>query len=292
MKRYLSRAECGDIPCPAESVEPLALLGKRYVTPSPIAGVDEYTGSRESTSGDRLRVVVVSLGLTFLGYVVGVVFASLGFAVVQGLGVPVGERPLVQTAITIVALQGIAFGGVSLAYLAGNAEFDLVGIGVPSLRELGVGLVGLVGLFVGAAALIAVFTSVGVEFPTPTVVERGRQNPEIALLLVPLAYLLIAPGEELLFRGVIQGALRRAYSPVAGVVIATAIFAIPHFFNVAQSGLTAGSGAYLFVIFALGLILGGLYEYTGNLAVPIVVHGTWNAFQFLNLYFQSTGGWG
>jgi len=42
----------------------------------------------------------------------------------------------------------------------------------------------------------------------------------------------------------------------------------------------------------ISLLLGGLYEYTRNLVVPILVHGTYDAIIFLALYAVATGAGG
>ncbi len=43
------------------------------------------------------------------------------------------------------------------------------------------------------------------------------ENPDVLLLLIPASFLLIGPGEELLFRGVVQGRLRDYFGLMSGV---------------------------------------------------------------------------
>jgi hypothetical protein len=114
----------------------------------------------------------------------------------------------------------------------------------------------------------------------------GQQNPRLLLLLMPLAVLVIGPSEELLFRGAIQGVLRKAYTPVPAIVIASLLFAVGHF--TAYTG--DGRASTLLVILLLGGILGVIYEYTDNIVVPSLVHGLYNVAAFLQLYLSATGG--
>jgi membrane protease YdiL (CAAX protease family) len=69
--------------------------------------------------------------------------------------------------------------------------------------------------------------------------------------------LLAALGEETLFRGILQ----REW----GLLAAAVLFALAH----------VGRGLTLFSIWALleGLLFGWLYQITGNLLVPMIVHG-------------------
>ncbi|SHJ34606.1 hypothetical protein SAMN02745146_2862 [Hymenobacter daecheongensis DSM 21074] len=96
--------------------------------------------------------------------------------------------------------------------------------------------------------------------------------------LIGLLVIAIVPAisEELVFRGVIQRNLVQWFgSRHAGVWLAAAIFSAIHF------------QFFGFVPrFVLGLILGYLYEWSGNILVPIVAHFTQNAFQLLLLYLQ------
>lgn len=68
--------------------------------------------------------------------------------------------------------------------------------------------------------------------------------------------------EELLFRGVIQDGLTGPLGSAWALVIASALFGLAHAVN----------AAYFFMTFLVGLYLGGLYQFTGNLLVPILVH--------------------
>ena len=92
-----------------------------------------------------------------------------------------------------------------------------------------------------------------------------------------------AVGEELIFRGVIQQNLVRWFSPHVGVWLGAAIFSAIHF------------QFFGFVPrFVLGLVLGYLYLWSGNILVSMAAHFAQNAFQLLILYLTQRGlfGWG
>jgi len=101
---------------------------------------------------------------------------------------------------------------------------------VPGLRDVAVVVLGyglaFASLFVG----VALVSLVQVDTGTNQAAAVAMENPEIILLLVPASILLIGPGEEALFRGVVQGRLREVFDPVPGILIPSAIFAGLHFF--------------------------------------------------------------
>ncbi len=99
----------------------------------------------------------------------------------------------------------------------------------------------------------------------------------VVIALVP------AVSEELVFRGVIQKNLVRWFSPHVGVWLGAAIFSAIHF------------QFFGFVPrFLLGLVLGYLYLWSGNILVSMAAHFTQNAFQLLLIYLAQHGrfGWG
>ena len=99
----------------------------------------------------------------------------------------------------------------------------------------------------------------------------------VVIALVP------AVSEELVFRGVIQKNLVRWFSPHVGVWLGAALFSAIHF------------QFFGFVPrLVLGLVLGYLYLWSGNILVSMAAHFTQNAFQLLLLYLAQRGqfGWG
>lgn len=74
--------------------------------------------------------------------------------------------------------------------------------------------------------------------------------------------LMAGIGEELLFRGVIQAGLTGLVGPMTALAIASLLFGLAHALTVAYFVLTCLMGVYL----------GWLYQATGNLLVPIMVH--------------------
>lgn len=103
-------------------------------------------------------------------------------------------------------------------------------------------------------------------------------------LLVGLLVIAVVPAvaEELVFRGVIQQNLVRWFgSQHAGVWAAAAIFSAIHF------------QFFGFVPrFVLGLGLGYLYAWSGNILVSMAAHFTQNAFQLVLLYLVQRGAFG
>lgn len=89
---------------------------------------------------------------------------------------------------------------------------------------------------------------------------------------VVLISLLAGLGEEMLFRGVAQAGLGELFTPAIGLVAAAVLFGAAH----------AVSPAYFVIASLMGLYLGALYLWTGNLLVPIAVHALydWIAIRF------------
>jgi membrane protease YdiL (CAAX protease family) len=84
---------------------------------------------------------------------------------------------------------------------------------------------------------------------------------ELAVLMVVTGF-----GEEMLFRGFLQGLLEGALGPLAGLAAASVIFGLAHPVSVAYFVVTALMGVYL----------GLLWNETENLLAPVVAHGLYD----------------
>ena len=98
---------------------------------------------------------------------------------------------------------------------------------------------------------------------------------------------LAGVGEELLFRGLLQGAianvLQAQLPPIPATWIALAIA------SVVFGLMHPITRTYAFLCMLVGLYLGGLWIYTENLLVPIIIHA---AYDFVALvYLARSTGW-
>lgn len=78
--------------------------------------------------------------------------------------------------------------------------------------------------------------------------------------------LVAGVGEEMLFRGVIQDAIARSTGPWVALVVASVIFGAMHSITRTYSVVATG----------LGLWLGGVYLWTGNLLVAMIAHALYD----------------
>ncbi len=130
------------------------------------------------------------------------------------------------------------------------------------LRGLGLGLLATI-----PPVIFALFStsSLGTRLPALRgVYDRVKTilgEPLLRMSGVEMCLLAAAAGvgEEVLFRGVIQGLFA---DPLWGLAITSVIFGLLH-------ALTA---MYFLIATAIGLYLGWLYQTTDHLLVPIIVH--------------------
>ncbi|WP_128478868.1 CPBP family intramembrane glutamic endopeptidase [Halorussus pelagicus] len=243
------------------------------------------SGPARSSSKPRSLVVAAALGVG--GYVFAAVIVAVATLAVMFAGVPLMDRPALLLGLSVVMGQGVAFGTFALGYLASTDRgFDFVKVRIPTLRDVGWSVLGTLGLFAGLIVVSTIFTLLGVQSASNAVTEFGEQDPRVFLLLVPLSFLFIGPGEELLYRGVVQGRLREAFGPWVAIAAASVVFAAVHVFSLQG----AGKLAYIAILLVLSPILGLAYERTGNIVVPSLIHGAFNAVQFYLAYLGATGG--
>ena len=230
---------------------------------------DSDRGDPWSHEGEgKVRAILVGLGLTIAGFLVSLV-GGVAFIV-----------PLILLEIDIqstgpfLALTAVGQVGFLLLGYAYARYTDLtVHVSRPSTRELGWGLVGVVAALVvaiGVSALLAALDLV----PGSVIGDAVVSDPTLVLGLAALSIVLVAPAEEFLFRGVIQGRLRRSLGPVGAVLGSSLLFGSLHLGN--YTGETAAVVAGAVLIACVGTVFGVLYERTENLVVPIVAHAVYN----------------
>jgi hypothetical protein len=251
---------------------------------------DALSDSRSATSGGagaervdtRARLVAVAVGAAL-------VVVALLASVLAAIPVVLFTADLTSPGFLVTSLVAtqLAFLAVGLAYVGWRLGTDALGLRLPTRREAGwIGGATLAALAV-AALTTALGGVLGVE-PTRSVLEPYIvADPTVLLVLGALSVVLVAPAEELLFRGAIQTRIGRAFGPVLTVGLSSLLFASIHVFN-----FVGGSTGVLFAtgtIFAVGVVLGTAYERTGNLAVPVLVHGVYNAVLFVTAYVTTVG---
>jgi uncharacterized protein len=110
----------------------------------------------------------------------------------------------------------------------------------------------------------------GPEQIVQTFVNADGLKEKIPMMLFAI---LIAPAaEEFVFRGYIYATLRRYCGPLASLIFSSVVFALIH-----------TSVSALLPLFLLGLFFAIAYEKTGNLAVPMMMHGLFNAINIVAL---------
>lgn len=231
-----------------------------------------------------------------------------GYALAGAVGAAVGGIFTAFVATTLAGLA-IAVSGTSLStvprfgilFIAGALGMVAMAAGYPAVRGLSIrtyvgsrlpsgrDLLWAAAGYIGAMALIftagMILTLIQVQPDTTNrAAQAGIENPELLLWLVPLSFLVIAPAEELLFRGIIQGRLREAFEPIVAIPVTAGLFALVHYFS-----LTGGSGARFIaiaILFLPSLVFGYAYERTRNIVVPILIHGAYNSTLILLVYIS------
>ena len=84
-------------------------------------------------------------------------------------------------------------------------------------------------------------------------------------------FLLVAVGEEIVFRGFIFRMIDERFNFVAALVVSALIFGFIHMGN---SNATLWSSVAIAV--EAGLLLGAAYKYSGTIWLPIGIHWAWN----------------
>jgi len=241
---------------------------------------------------ERVRSLVHSVGLIIAAFAFGILLVLLAGVLFRTTGIitDTGPVPAWINAL-ITGLQFFGFYVVCLVYIYLRIENRrLVNIDIPSLRDVGWTILGFVGLIVLLLLVTRIMSFLNINPAENAAITQGQQQPIYFLYLIPIAFLLNGPAEELLFRGLVQGLFRRAYGILPAVLFASALFGLVHIVALIQSNpSTIELISTLVVISVLGGVLGLVYEWSQNLVVPMVIHALFNAMQFGMQYLRTTG---
>jgi len=227
--------------------------------------------SAQSDDHAILRPVGVAIGLAVAGFLVNV-----GASFVAGLiaALALGPEAVLNDGTVQFALglpgQLLVF-GFALGYVRWRS-LDLP-ISLPSRNE---------SLLIGATVVASVAAAFGLTLlrralsgsVTSTIGGMVSATPSLALWIGVTSVFLIAPAEELLFRGAVQGRLGERFGTWPSVAGASTLFAGWHLLNF--DGTALGTLLAAGVVGAVSLLWGYAYERTGNFAVPVLTHGLYN----------------
>lgn len=141
------------------------------------------------------------------------------------------------------------------------------------LREFALAIPLLIGLLIAETVVATVLThlvkaEVGSGAPL-TRLRDAPNDPRLYLLLIPM-FTLGPLAEELFFRGFLYNALRRGMTPPLAAAIQGLVFALAHY------GSPYAQAGGLAIIFFIGVVLVGVYEWRKTLWAPIALHGLYN----------------
>ncbi len=184
----------------------------------------------------------------------------------------------------LTTLQNAVFAGAALYVVSRKYRLPLSSIGltggawvrrllaaaIASAAALGGNIVGqnltifTAGLFVGTQAATDFVTQQTASTPVFRLLRDFRAPADVALLVLLVAC-VVPVGEEIFFRGLAYGALRRALGRHTAVFASALFFAAAHVQPVE-----------FLPILILGIVLAYLYEYTGSLVPGMIAHAVNN----------------
>jgi membrane protease YdiL (CAAX protease family) len=91
------------------------------------------------------------------------------------------------------------------------------------------------------------------------------ENPALAVPGLLVLFVVVAPMEEVVYRGLVHAELAAAFGVAGRVVLGASLFGAMHF-------LLSGGVSSLLLTGAGGLVFAAAYERTDNLVVPVAIH--------------------
>jgi ABC-2 type transport system permease protein len=196
--------------------------------------------------------------------------AALTFFVIQGVAVvfqtaalkfPLGGRTIW---IAFFVAGAITYGVVRFIYWRAGTQGVPVFVGGhrPLRASLGWGVAGGAAAAVCGIGYLAAASALGL-FPSPRATPIA--DPNLPYWLAAAAIGAAPVFEEFIFRGLIFGGLRRSLNLPAAALASAAIFGLIH------------PAAAVIPVAIMGLIAALVYERTGALTAPMLVHAVYNA---------------
>ncbi|MFB6114368.1 MAG: lysostaphin resistance A-like protein [Halodesulfurarchaeum sp.] len=246
--------------------------------------VSDWAGHSREQLLSRAQFAAAALLIGIVGLLVGSAF-SIAFASILDRSSVILQRG----ASTIAFSAGL--GVVAIGYLSlTDRDYSYIDVASLSRRDLMFGIVGVLAMFALLLGIGALTSILDIPSTQHGLIEEARDRPIVLLYFVPLSWLVIGPGEELLARNIIQKHLYDGYSRGSAVLVATTVFTVIHVPAYASTNAVAVF-ATLLRLFFVSLVLGIVYERTENLVVAALVHGTFNAVQFGVAYLAIVSGY-
>ncbi len=155
--------------------------------------------------------------------------------------------------------------------------------------KLGMGLFG--GLTVISLIISVVVIVILLQYDESIIDTLNRPNPllevspNVAWLMVAVSFLVIGPAEEFLFRGFMYGGILnitkgKYWLPLA--IGSSILFALVHGYYAVTYGIASIIPFVTIIFFSIAMSI--TYYYTGgNLLIPILIHGAYDATGFLTV---------
>ena len=155
--------------------------------------------------------------------------------------------------------------------------------------KLGFGMFG--GLTIISLFISVIVIAVLLQFDQSTIDILNKPNPvlevppNVAWLMIAISFLVIGPAEEYLFRGFMYGGLLsmtkgKHWLPLA--IGSSLLFASVHAYYAVTYGVASIVPFISIVSFSIAMSI--TYYYTGgNLLIPILIHGAYDATGFLTV---------
>jgi membrane protease YdiL (CAAX protease family) len=222
-------------------------------------------------------------------FIFGAIITSLTVGIV-GLSILDLAYPTAQQSQSTRFLFTTTFTELGYAFFVGGIFYrkpDLLPDGLPfrlpTRRDARWILGGVIVMVVAEYVLTFLFFYFHVPIAQNTAALEATEHASLPMFvgLIAVSLLIVGPCEEILFRGLIQGYLRRYFSAIGAILLASFFFASAHL--LALQGSPGGIRNSLLSLFALSLFLGFAYERTDTLFVPILIHGSYNAILFTGL---------
>jgi membrane protease YdiL (CAAX protease family) len=182
--------------------------------------------------------------------------------------------------VAVAELTIAPFAVVGVAYLRFRSVPITYDLRWPTLRDGGWILGGLIAIIVASLLVEIVLGLFGSGSATNISTAAAVENPLVIYsVFIVVNLLFIAPIEEFLFRGVIQGRLRESVGAFTAISITSIGFGLTHLPSYWFGGsdlFSVGVWGAVLGISLTGYILGYVYERTESLLTVSIIHGLVN----------------